>query len=293
MPAAQREYSDRLFSYIFGSEENKAWTLSLYNAVNGTNYTDPEAIRFNTIRQVLYLGMHNDTSFLVASEMNMYEQQSTYNPNMPVRMLQYAGNLYEKYFQENHLNKFGKKLLPLPVPKLVVFYNGEDHQEEELVLHLSSSFPPGADPDIMVRVRMLNINYGQSEEILSACRPLREYAWLIREIRNNRKSMDIEEAVNRALNGMPEEYEIKPFLEAHRAEVFGMLLTEYNEAEAMQLFREDGIEEGLEKGLEKGHKEGREEEHQCILENVTRNLMAKDPALTVEEARKQARALMA
>ena len=100
MPTVQREYKDRLFNFIFGSEENKAWTLSLYNAVNNTNYTDPDAVQINTIKEVLYLGMHNDASFLLAEDMNLYEQQSTFNPNMPIRMMQYAGNLYEKYIKE-------------------------------------------------------------------------------------------------------------------------------------------------------------------------------------------------
>ena len=40
----QKEYKDRLFTFIFGSNENRAWTLSLYNAVNGSNYTDPSKI---------------------------------------------------------------------------------------------------------------------------------------------------------------------------------------------------------------------------------------------------------
>ena len=93
MSTINREYQDRLFNFIFGTEENKAWTLSLYNAINGTSYTDPSEIKINTIKEVLYLGMHNDTSFLITDEMNLYEQQSTYNPNMPLRMMQYAGNL--------------------------------------------------------------------------------------------------------------------------------------------------------------------------------------------------------
>ena len=75
MAAIQREYKDRLFNFIFGSEENKAWTLSLYNAVNGTDYTDPDEVQINTIKEVLYLGMHNDTSFLLMDDMNLYEQQ--------------------------------------------------------------------------------------------------------------------------------------------------------------------------------------------------------------------------
>lgn len=247
MAAVQREYKDRLFNFIFGSEENKAWTLSLYNAINHTNYTDPALVQINTIKEVLYLGMHNDTSFLLTDDMNLYEQQSSYNPNMPLRMMQYAGNLYEKYIKEHELNKYGSELLQLPVPKLIVFYNGVSGAEDVTLLHLSDSFPKGSAPDIEVTVKMLNVNHGRNQELLDACEPLKEYSWLMQEIRENRKTMEIEDAVDKALMDMPKEYVIKPFLDAHKVEVRGMLLTEYNEAEAMELFRREGERDGVDK----------------------------------------------
>ena len=198
--------------------------------------------------------MHNDVSFLIADDMTLYEQQSTYNPNMPLRLLQYAGNLYEKYVKERKMNKYGSDLLELPVPKLVVFYNGRKDQPDEKMLYLSDSFPKGAESDIEVRVRMLNVNFGRNQELLNACKPLREYAWLVEEVRKNNTSHDetgMSSAVDKAINEMPNDFVIKPFLEAHRAEVKGMLLTEYNEAEQMELFKEDGRREGLAEGQEK------------------------------------------
>ena len=246
------QYKDRLFNFLFGSEENKEWTLSLYNAVNGSHYTDPSMIKITTIREVMYLGMHNDVSFLISNEMNLYEQQSTYNPNMPVRLLQYAGNLYEKYFKENSLNKYGGRLLQLPVPKLVVFYNGKKEQPDEMILMLSDSFPEGSDADIEVKVRMLNVNIGRNGMLLEACRPLGEYSWLVDEIRRNNTTNDedgMSSAVDRAITDMPDNFVIKSFLELHRTEVKGMLLTEYNEAEAMELFREEGRAEGRAEGI--------------------------------------------
>ena len=158
MQQLNNQYKDRLFNFIFGRDENRKWTLQLYNAMNHSHYQDPEQIQITTIREVLYLGMHNDTSFIIADEMNLYEQQSTYNPNMPVRQLQYCGSLYEKYNKENKLNKYGSSLLRLPVPRLVVFYNGKREEPDEKILRLSDSFPDGAEPDIEVRVRMVNIN---------------------------------------------------------------------------------------------------------------------------------------
>ena len=227
--------------------------MSLYNAINGTNYTDTGAIQITTNKEVMYLGMHNDVSFLISQnitllhqEMDLFEQQSSYNPNMPVRLLQYVGNLYDKYIIKNKLNKYGSKLIELPVPKLVVFYNGRLDQPDESILKLSDSFPKGADSDIEVKVRMINVNYGRSTNILDACKPLKEYAWIVERIRQSEG--EIENAIAKAISDMPDDFEIKPFLMAHRAEVRGMLLTEYNEAATMELFRADGWKEGKKEG---------------------------------------------
>ena len=258
MTAGQPQYKDRLFSFIFGSEEHREWTLSLYNAVNGSSYTEPDAIEITTIRQVLYLGMHNDVSFLISGEMNMYEQQSTYNPNIPLRMLQYAGNLYERDLTERGKNKYSRKLVELPVPKLVVFYNGREEEPDEQTLRLSDAFAvkKRTEADIEVRVRMVNINAGRSPDIMSACKPLAEYAWVVEQIRAYEREYELDIAIDKAITEMPAEYELKSYLEAHRAEVKSMLLTEYDEARAMDLFRQEGLEEGLAKGEKLGLAKG-------------------------------------
>ncbi len=246
MSTVNKEHKDRLFCFLFGSESNKEWTLSLYNAVNGTSYTDPEDIEFTTIEDAVYMGMKNDLSFTLFHVMNIYEQQSTYNSNMPVRQLMYAGKLYDKYIQRNKLNIYWKKPVHLPVPKLVTFYNGIEGKGDE-VLKLSDAFEAdreAAEPDIEVKVRMVNINYGKDQGILGACKPLSEYAWLVERIRKNRSEMDIDQAVDQAIDEMPEEYEIRKFLVGHRAEVKGMCITEYNEAETLQMIRMESREEG-------------------------------------------------
>ncbi|MBQ5990805.1 MAG: hypothetical protein IJL67_15085, partial [Oscillospiraceae bacterium] len=91
------QHKDRLFKFVFGKPDNKPWTLSLYNAINGTDYTDPNELDFNTIEDALYMKMKNDISFIIHFEMNLWEHQSSYNPNMPYRFLEYAGALYSKY----------------------------------------------------------------------------------------------------------------------------------------------------------------------------------------------------
>ena len=246
MPTANREYKDRLFIFIFGNSDRRDWTLTLYNAVGGTDHKNPDDVEMSTVREVLYLGMRNDVSFIVGNEISLYEQQSTRNPNMPLRMLQYAGSAYEGYIARHHLNKYGKKRIKLPAPRIVTFYNGLDALPDEKILRLSDSYPMGATGDIEVCVRVINVNPGKGEAIKSACGPLQEYCWIVERIRDNLGAgMERLDAVTAALGSMPHDFEIRPYLMEHKAEVIDMLLTEYDEAEAMELFREEGRNEGI------------------------------------------------
>ena len=249
MGETNKNHKDRLFRFIFGSPEHKDWTLSLYNAVNQTHYTDPEEIELTTIQDALYMGMKNDVSFLVTNTLNFYEHQSGPNPNMPVRLMIYAGMVYSRWIQapENKINLYSTKQQKLPAPRFVCFYNGLEKQEDEIILRLSDSFPAGAAYDLEATVRMLNINHGRSRKLLEACKPLGEYSefvWSVRE--KMEQNLNRDAAVAQALRELPDDYVIKPYLMANRAEVTRMCITEYDEALTMELFREEYLEEGRE-----------------------------------------------
>ncbi len=247
---ANREYKDRLFNFIFGREENREWTLSLYNAINGSDHTDASLIEFNTLGDVVYMGMKNDTSFILSNRMSVYEHQSSYNPNMPVRMLEYVGKLYSGYITKNKVNKYGSTQIMLPVPKLVVFYNGTTDKDDEVILKLSDAFNENhrVESDIEVRVRMLNVNYGHNAKLMEGCKPLMEYSWFVDRIREYQKENSLEESVKKAIENMPESFRIKSFLAVHMEEIKGMLDTEYNEAEVHDAFKAEGHAEGLAEG---------------------------------------------
>ena len=248
------EHKDRLFTFMFGREENREWMLSLYNAVNGSGYTDAEAIEITTIDDAVYMGMKNDASFLLHWVMSLWAHQSTYNLNMPVRELMYLGKLYDKYIHQRKANIYGSTLIRLPVPKLVVFYNGRKDQDDEKILRLSDAFPDNVDvvPDVEVNVRMLNINRDHNQKLMRACKPLSEYAWLVQAIRDNTVDGDVESAVDKAIDEMPEDYLIRDFLVGNRAEVKDMCLTEYDEEETMQMFMEEGERKGRAEGRAEG-----------------------------------------
>ena len=242
MGEINREYKDRLFVFIFGRKENRRWTLSLYNAVNGTDYTDESTIEITTMSDAVYMGMHNDVSFIVTEFLSLYEQQSTYNPNMPVRQLMYLGRLYDKYIDVTKQNLYGTRQIKLPVPKLVTFYNGKEDVPDK-ILKLSDSFTENAEKsDVELCVRLININAGKNKELLESCRSLSEYSWFVDRVRYRREQLklELEDAVDKTIDEMPIDFEIRDFIHGNRAEVKNMCLTEYNEAETMKMFKEEG-----------------------------------------------------
>ena len=253
-----REYKDRLFKFIFGNPENKEWTLSLYNSINHSSYTDSDDIKLTTIEDAVYLSMKNDISFLAADTMNFYEQQSTFNPNMPMRFLIYAGMVFDKFAEENKsYHKYSSKQQKAPTPKCVCFYNGISEKEDIVILKLSDSFESELKSDIEVYVTMININYGHNKDLMEACNPLSEYSWFVDNVRTKQKSKDgISKAIDEVIDAMPNDWLIKPFLIANRAEVKHMCITEYNEERTLAETREDGKIEGITEGIAIGREEG-------------------------------------
>lgn len=245
-----RKYKDRLFRMVF---QEKKDLLDLYNAVNHTNYTDPESLQITTMKDAVLLGMKNDVSFLIDSVLNLYEHQSTFNPNMPVRGFFYFADIMRTYIQEHELNIYGKKRIKLPVPRYIVFYNGAEGQPDRRMLRLSECF--GDDPEAALECTavMLNINYGHNRELMERCQRLEEYAYFVAAVRRNAKENDsLEEAVLLAIDECIEKNKLADILRKNRWEVVNMLLTEFNMEEYGKLERRDGYEDGRKEGREYG-----------------------------------------
>jgi len=191
------------------------------------------------------MNMKNDVSFLVADTMSFYEQQASFNPNMPMRFLIYAGMVYAKYIsQADSYHPYSTAQQKAPTPRCVCFYNGEAEREDRVVLDLKDAFDREADID--VRVTMLNVNYGRNRALMEACKPLRDYAWFVDAVRQRQATLnDLDAAVDAALNEMPEQSALKAFMTANRAEVKRMCITEYNEVKTLADEREEGRMEGV------------------------------------------------
>lgn len=164
-----RNYKDSLFRFIFN---NKEAALSLYNAVNDSDYQDADAIEFYTMSDFLYMGMKNDLSFLIDWNLNIFEHQSTYNPNMPLRGFIYTGSAFKKYIEKNHLDMYASKQLTIPVPRYYVFYNGLKKAEDEVVLRQTDSMVGTDAPEkssAEFTAHMININAGHSTKMIKRC----------------------------------------------------------------------------------------------------------------------------
>lgn len=256
--SVNREFKDRLFKFIFGNPERKEWTLWLFNALNHSNYTNADEIEFNTLDDAIYMSMKNDVSFLLHSTLNFYEQQSSLCPNMPIRFLEYAPKVYSAYIQANpNFHIYSSVQQYLPAPRFVCFYNGRADQEDSVELKLSTAFGEHANGSLELVVEMININYGHNQELLEACRPLKDYSYFVAQARHYMTETDSkEEAVDAALSDLPDDSVIKPYLLAHRAEVKIMCITEYDEEKVHADFFEDGFQQGIEQGIEQGFERG-------------------------------------
>lgn len=250
MSATRNNHKDRLFQRLFGDSSNKGNLLSLYNALNHTSYTNEEELEINTIEDVIYMGMKNDVSCILDDFMVLTEHQSTYNPNMALRGLMYFGRLYDKYIKKQGMNLYSRTLLKIPTPKYFVLYNGDDDKPDMMQLKLSDSFSrEETEGAFEWTATMLNINFGHNAEILDACQTLKEYSLFVAKVKTNRASgMSVEESVEKAVDDCIAENILRSYLIAHKAEVIGMCITEYNEAETMQAFRNEGLLEGRREG---------------------------------------------
>ena len=244
-----RKYKDRLFCLLFGNEEYKENILSLYNALCGTSHTNMDDIQIYTIDDVIYIKMKNDVSILLESFLYLWEQQSTYNPNMPIRGLMYFSKMYDRYIMENQLNIYGKTLIKLPTPRYTVLYNGTEELPGQMKLKLSESFiNTDTSGDFEWTATMINLNNGKNDNLLEHCRPLRDYMTLVNKIRSNNETMKLEDAVDAAVTYCIENDVLKSFLVKHRAEVKDMCITEFNEKIFVDGVREEGRMEGRTEG---------------------------------------------
>ncbi len=272
---------DHLFIAIFGkeSERSKRWRLELYNALNNTNYTNPDELEVNTLENVIFIKMHNDVSFLIDSQMTLYEHQRTTNPNMPLRGLFYFSQLYQKYLTNNDVQLTQSSLVKIPNPNYIVFYNGDINRDEDYELKLSDAFfRKDMSGNFEWTARVLNINKDKNLTLQKKCKPLYDYIRFTSRINENKKIMPLEEAVDEAVEWACEQKLLEGYIKEQKAEVKMNILTEYDEEACIRGWRRDGILIGRQEKAE-------EDARSFYANGASIELIAKSLKMTIEEVK--------
>ena len=252
-----RNYKDSVFVDLFAHDINaKENFISLYNALHGTNLevetTDVQPVM---LERVLYMKYYNDVAMLIDGKIViLIEHQSTINQNMPFRFLEYIARIYEKITTKDE--KFGRKLVKLPVPEFYVFYNGKDDYPTESVMKLSDAFMQLDDyselkNQLEISVKVININVDKENPLLKRCETLKQYSEFIEQVRCNIESA-IPEPFTTAIKEAIKKGFLSDYLNRKSTEVQNMLLAEYDYDTDIAVQRKEAFEDGISIGRNEG-----------------------------------------
>ena len=280
-----RQYKDTVFRMLFTDKRN---LLSLYNAIGGTSYTDPEQLQIVTLEHAVYMGMKNDLAFIIDTNLFLYEHQSTYNPNMPMRDLFYIASEYQKMVDNKLL--YTTVLQKVPAPKFLVFYNGSRKMEDSHTEYLSSAFENLAgEADLELKVTILNINAGHNQKLMEQCRTLKEYAQYVDRVRGYVPEMGLNAAVSRAVSECIHEGILTEFLRQNRAEVEKVSIFEYDKEVEERKLRKAEFRGGLQKGAEALIRIGKTID---LSDEVIRRVLREELGLDEEDSRETLRSYL-
>ena len=268
----KRTYRDSLFRTIFGGkdERSKRWLLSLYNALTGKNHTNIEDLEITTIEDVIYVSMKNDLSFLLNSQMCLYEHQSTVNPNMPLRGFLYFAQLYQQHIDKHNKNLYGSVIVKIPSPQFIVFYNGDTEQADVVEYKLSDAFIEAGEVTNLTEIphrggqnqsdckvaakfewtaTVININKNHNESLSKKCEPLYHYIEFVNQVKENlSKGMSRDDAVNEAVDFAIRGKFLEGFFKEKRMKILDDIYTEFDQESYDETLRNDGRIEGIQIG---------------------------------------------
>ena len=255
------------------------YALDVYNAMNDSAYTDPDMIQIMRLENGISLSVRNDASFFISNYLNLYEHQSTYSPNAPLRFLIYLTNLLKTTIRKRDL--YSRKRVQIATPHFAVFYNGTEKRPEKEVLKLSDAFINRTDtPEIELTVTVYNINPDNNTQLLEKSEVLRSYMIFVNRVRENLEHQkkiaqnapeydeaayeeELEAAINEAIDYCVKHHIMEEFFRENRSEVTKSMVLDYTWERREELIRaeeyEDGKREGLEIGRAEGEKRGRAE----------------------------------
>ena len=274
---ANKKHKDSVFSTLFNDPDV---LRELYSAIEGVTIPPEIPIDINTLSNVLIRGQINDVSFTIDNRLVVLcEHQSTISDNLPLRLLEYIGKVYEKIVK--YERRFQRNLEKIPRPEFIVLYNGNDPFPDHQELRLSDAFmdvqglklSESNEPPLELIVNVYNINQGHNQEILKKSTTLDSYSVLISKIWEYRNSkFPLEEALELAIKYCIENDILKDYLKIHGSEVYSMLYGEYRLEDEIAVVKREAREDGFAEGHAEGHAEGLEHARQEKLA-IARNLL--------------------
>ena len=274
------KFKDNVFCMLYRDKKN---LLELYNALNNSAYTNVDDLQVTTLNGGSYMKYKNDASFLLCMSLYMFEQQSSKNPNMPLRFLHYVSDVFRELFSNSVLHR--RSMIKIPVPHFVTFYNGlEKWIEDEGELKLSDMYEiPTDNPELELKVRVININ--EDVHILNKCKTLRDYMTFVNKVRFKMgvEGDNVRIAVTEAMNECIDEDILVDFFEQHREEVVEVSIYDYDEEEVRRVLAEEYAQEYAQKVAkevsEKAFAEGEQSGRQINLINMVIKKVKKSKTL--------------
>ena len=244
-----REFKSDVFSMLM---EDKRNALQVYNALNGSSHEDPEMVEMHTLEKGISLSVRNDAAFIIDMELNIYEHQSSYNTNMPLRALIYFTTILKGIVKNKDL--FSGHTITIPTPHFAVFYNGLKDRPEREVLKLSASYAKPTDqPELELVCTVYNINPNKDKGLLKRCSVLDEYTKFVEIVRHFERENE-ENPVEKAIDHCIENHILEVFLRDRRSEMLKAMTIDMTFERREELIREEE--------REFGRAEGRTEERQ-------------------------------
>ena len=250
-----RNHQDTIFSSLYSDPE---CVLDLYFTLHPEDRNcgiTSDQIEMITLENIFLAQRHNDVAFLVGDRLIvLVEHQSTINENMPLRMLFYIANEYEKIIASFEKKLYREKRITIPKPEFYVVYTGKKrwHHSE---LKLSEAYGATELEEIPLEVKVRVIC---EEEIQNTQSTLGGYYNFIHFVKNNTINGKINiDAVEDYVNYFVGSDLFKGFLEKLSAEeVTKMTNYEFDLEVAKEVWKEEAMEEGMKEGLEKGMEKG-------------------------------------
>ena len=272
LPVANRKYKDTIFRMLFSDKKN---LLSLYNALNGKDYRDCDKLEIVTLENAIYMSMKNDLAFILDLALFLWEHQSTYNHNIPLRDLMYIAKEYEKYIKEKGISLYSNRQQKIPAPQFIVFYNGNRKIGECMKHRLSDAYETvRGEPALELKVLVININEGYNQKLMESCQILKEYAQYVSKVRTYKKTLKLNEAVEKAVEECIQEGILREFLLKHRAEVVAMSIFEYDREWEEEILRKEEFEAGRDAERKNTEKErNRADSEKMRADNAERELL--------------------